>query len=202
MRDRHHDISSKRVQERVREKSYTWHFETSMQVDKRVKSELLSHLPGGQLPLEMPDPGDATPAANRPPRRRIAVNPDTRKKVLLTAATLIMVLICGDWLWRNAVSGPIDSRQRKLESYRKTFERKEEELDRALAAGEELTRWEAQSLPSDPEVARSLYQAWLLELVGYVDLANPNVDSGPPLSQKGVYRTLSFTVRGRGTLTN
>jgi hypothetical protein len=46
------------VQERVHEKSYTWHFETSMQVDKRQKSEYLGHLPEEQFVPQTPAGSD------------------------------------------------------------------------------------------------------------------------------------------------
>ena len=39
IRDQHHEISSKRVQQRLREKSHTWHFESSMSVARRNKAE-------------------------------------------------------------------------------------------------------------------------------------------------------------------
>jgi len=128
------------------------------------------------------------------------VNPEARKNLLLAVATVILALICGDWLWRNAVEGPIEDRQRKLAGMQKSVRDREDKLTQARKAGQLLARWEAQSLPSDSEVARSLYQAWLLELVNYVDLANPNVDSGSPLGRKGLYQAISFSVRGRGTL--
>jgi len=128
------------------------------------------------------------------------VNPNARKNVLLAIAGVILALYAADWLWRNAVEGPLKARRQKLAGLQKTIQRKDDELTRALEAGERLAVWEAQSLPSDSEVARSLYQAWLLELVNYVDLANPNVDSGSPLSRRGLYQTISFSVRGRGTL--
>jgi len=64
---------------------------------------------------------------------------------------------------------------------------------------QQLARYESQSLPGDWEVARSLYRAWLLELVDDVKLANPTVASGP--ARKERYHTLpSFSVRGHGTL--
>ncbi len=65
---------------------------------------------------------------------------------------------------------------------------------------QQLREWQTQSLPSDTEVARSLYQAWLLGLVGSAGLTSPNVDSSEPLTRKGLYSSLSFSVRGRGTL--
>jgi hypothetical protein len=49
-------------------------------------------------------------------------------------------------------------------------------------------------------LARSLYQAWLVELVEHVGLVNPNVDSSEPVNHKDLYHALSFTVRGQGTL--
>ncbi|MBN2292724.1 MAG: pilus assembly protein PilM, partial [Pirellulales bacterium] len=49
MRDKYHDIRSKRVQEQP-DKDYTWRFETAMTVAKRAKEEYDSHLP-------KPEPG-------------------------------------------------------------------------------------------------------------------------------------------------
>ncbi len=45
VRDKYHEIRSKRVQERQQDKDYTWRFETSMTVAKRVKDDYDSHLP-------------------------------------------------------------------------------------------------------------------------------------------------------------
>jgi hypothetical protein len=39
----HHEVRSKREQERVHEKIYTWHFETSMLVSRRDKPQYLGH---------------------------------------------------------------------------------------------------------------------------------------------------------------
>lgn len=41
IRDKHHQVRSKRVQERDKEKSYTWQFETSMAVARRDKDDYL-----------------------------------------------------------------------------------------------------------------------------------------------------------------
>ncbi len=47
IRDKYHEIRSKRVQERQQDKDYTWRFETSMTVAKRAKDEYDSHKPTG-----------------------------------------------------------------------------------------------------------------------------------------------------------
>jgi len=59
--------------------------------------------------------------------------------------------------------------------------------------------WEARSLPPNREVARSLYQAWLLELVAHVDFEDRSVNSFEPV-RRTHFDVLSFTVKGRGTL--
>jgi len=39
-----------------------------------------------------------------------------------------------------------------------------------------------------------------LGLVGKAKLVNPNVDSGEPVSRRGIYDSISFSVQGRGSL--
>ena len=128
------------------------------------------------------------------------MTPNLRKNILLGGLGFIVLLYAGDWLMKNVLEGPLQERNRKIERLDEDIKKKETALARARQAGKQLEIWEAQSLPSDSEVARSLYRAWLLELVVYVDLGNPFVDSGEPLVKKGMYRTISFSVRGRGTL--
>lgn len=123
-----------------------------------------------------------------------------RKRILVAIAGAIVLFYAGDWLLENMVLHPLATRRQKADHWQKKILKTERELARARRAGKELLTWEAQSLPSDTEVARSLYQAWLLELVNHVGFTNPNVDSGEPAGRKGLYHTLSFSVRGRGSL--
>lgn len=44
LRDKYHQISSRRVQEREQENSYSWHFESSLIVSPRDKKQYVSHL--------------------------------------------------------------------------------------------------------------------------------------------------------------
>ena len=48
IRDRYREVRSNRVQQRGREKTYTWLFESSMSVTKRDKSKYVSHLVGAR----------------------------------------------------------------------------------------------------------------------------------------------------------
>ena len=96
--------------------------------------------------------------------------------------------------------GPCKNGGPKPIRLRDDIAKRELDLAKFRKASRESKPGKAQSLPSDTEVARSLYQAWLVELVGSAGLSNPNVDSGEPVSRKGMYNSLSFSVRGRGTL--
>jgi hypothetical protein len=66
IRDKYHEIRSKRVQERQREKDYTWRFETSMTAARRDKSQYTSHLPPapeGKVPADAGTKPQATTQA-------------------------------------------------------------------------------------------------------------------------------------------
>jgi Tfp pilus assembly PilM family ATPase len=45
VRDKFHELRSPRVQERVKNKTYSWHFTTSIQADRRERAQYTSHLP-------------------------------------------------------------------------------------------------------------------------------------------------------------
>ena len=62
IRDKYHEVSSKRVQERVRNKTYSWHFETSIAVDRRDKEHYTSHVPAAEREKEKESP--APPATS------------------------------------------------------------------------------------------------------------------------------------------
>jgi len=123
-----------------------------------------------------------------------------RKHFLGLAFALLLAFYLGNWALDALYLKPLARAQRLTELLNERIELRERELAAARRAGMWLSACEAQSLPSDTEVARSLYQAWLLELVDHVGLAGPSVNSSPPSVQKGGFQALSFTVAGRGTL--
>lgn len=59
--------------------------------------------------------------------------------------------------------------------------------------------FEQRSLPSNPEIATSLYQAWLLNLVTRLGLGNPTVDSTSPIDDGDLAR-LQFSIKGKASL--
>ena len=123
-----------------------------------------------------------------------------RPYLLAGAFAALLLYFGGEWVLENVLQGPIEKARQRNASLEKQKRDKEEALRRAHRATELLVRWEKQSLPSDLESARWLYQAWLVELVEDVGLGNPSVNSGQPISRGGLFHTISFSVRGRGTL--
>lgn len=123
-----------------------------------------------------------------------------REKILAAGVGAVAVLFGGQWLYNTMYAAPLAERRAETDKLREDISKRELELARFRKASQELKRWRTQSLPSDTEVARSQYQAWLVQLVGLAGWVNPNVDSSEPLSRKGMYDSLSFSVRGRGTL--
>lgn len=106
----------------------------------------------------------------------------------------------GQWLIDRLIQAPLDAAARETQRLTDAIEQRETSLAKIRAAGKLLEQWETQSLPADPEVARSLYQAWLVELIDDVGLASPSVTSSEPTTRKGLYHAMTFSVRGRGTL--
>ncbi len=123
-----------------------------------------------------------------------------REKLLGAGVGLIAALYGGNWLYQSNYEAPFAERRAETDRLREDIGKRELDLAKFRKASQELKQWRAQSLPSDTEVARSLYQAWLVELVGAAEFLNPNVDSSEPSTRKGMYDSLSFSVRGRGTL--
>src|SRR4029077_18634024 len=100
---------------------------------------------------------------------------------------VIVIYIGGDFALRNYVDGPLEQRQSRMEQLQKKIKKKKKELAQAKEAARRLELWEKLSLPSDTEVARSVYRAWLLDLVGKSQFHTAHVDSGPAATRKGYY---------------
>lgn len=123
-----------------------------------------------------------------------------RQYILGGIFALLLLYFGGEWAWQKAVRQPIEDRQTKAERLQREIEKRKLELKRIRKAAQELALWQSQSLPSNSEIARSLYQAWLWELVGHVGLDNPNVEVREAAGRKGSYLVIAASIGGRGTL--
>ncbi len=124
-----------------------------------------------------------------------------RKQILYGVAAAMFLFYLGDqFLQKFLTEGPLQERRSRIAQLESDIEKREGMLLRAREIGKRLDVLEARSLPSDVEIARSLYQGWLVELVNFVELSAPNVDSGNPVGRRGVFYTIAYSLRGRGTL--
>lgn len=112
--------------------------------------------------------------------------------------------VVGAWalvgLHDRTFRAPARAQQEKMDSLQRKIVRNEQKIQRAERAADKLQAWNQRSLPADTELARSLYQNWLVEIVERAGFEKPNVDSGEAVSKAGVYRRLPFSIRGRGKL--
>jgi hypothetical protein len=127
------------------------------------------------------------------------IDVNRREMILAVGLGTIVVAYGGNWLVQSSYVEPLVERRAQIDQLREDIEKHEREMARFRKASQQLKRWQAQSLPSDTELARGLYQAWLVELVGSAGFISPNVDSSEPVTRQGAYTSLRFSVRGQGT---
>ena len=123
-----------------------------------------------------------------------------RQYILVAILGAMLLYFGGEKLWDTLVTKPLGDLNSKIERINREIDKQHDQLARGREQAEELSVWEGQSLPSNSDRARSLYQAWLFELVKHVGLSSPSVDAGEPSDRRGLYQSLAFSLRGRGTL--
>ncbi|MCR4412266.1 MAG: hypothetical protein NUV77_07555 [Thermoguttaceae bacterium] len=122
-----------------------------------------------------------------------------REKVLAIVVGVLLVVVAGRMVLRVVLS-PLATRQAEVQALEAKAAKKKEQVEAALVAQTKLAEYRRRALPSDPQIARTAYQNWLLELADKVKLKRRKVDSSDGRELKGIYTNLPFTVRGEGTL--
>ncbi len=133
-----------------------------------------------------------------------------RNRVLLAVLGLMAVLYFGDMGYQKLWVAPAETHTRLKNQLKKKLKTAKNQLSESLRVVDQLEDLELKSLPWDAEMARSRYQAWLLQLAKEAKLENTSVDSGEPVSVTksfrgvkqpvGLYKRFSFSLRGRGDL--
>ena len=122
-----------------------------------------------------------------------------RKITLVLAAGAMLLYFGGDWAVKKWVEGPKTAKLGQIANLQKAVKAAKQNLAAVKSDAQWMAHWESRSLPSNPEVARSLYVAWLAELVRYAELSSPSLNPGEPVNRRG-FRSISFSVRVRGNL--
>ena len=71
---------------------------------------------------------------------------------------------------------------------------------RGRRAQQKLRKWQRQSLPTDPDIAKSLYQDWLLQQLTEAGLKVKELNIRSPRGSSASYRQFSFVVNATGEL--
>ncbi|OHB71432.1 MAG: hypothetical protein A2V70_01755 [Planctomycetes bacterium RBG_13_63_9] len=124
-----------------------------------------------------------------------------REKILVGATVALLVILAGRFLFIGGGGvGSLDQLRSKCKDLDDEVQGKRKRAERGRKAAARLAQWQKQSLPWDHEVARSLYQTRLRELVDQVKLRGAKVESTEGEMRGGVYYKQRFTIRARGTL--
>lgn len=122
-----------------------------------------------------------------------------RERLLSMAVAGLLLALLVHWglgKYREAVG----SRQTRLVSLQNEQQLLNEELLAGAYADRQMGEYLVRSLPSDPEVARSRYQTWLLDVVRDSGLADAVVDPTTEMPAGDLYRRFGYRVTGRADL--
>jgi len=122
-----------------------------------------------------------------------------RERILAIVAGSLALVVVGvlAWTW---VDGMYERRRKEIRRLTVEIENKEIVLAEQRRATRRLADYERRSLPADRELARALYQDWLLGLVGHADPDDAKVNAISDHDQRGVFRRFTFSINGKGTI--
>ncbi len=133
-----------------------------------------------------------------------------RNRWLLGALGAMVLFYFGDMAYTKLYEEPTVKSAKLEEQLTKKIQASKLALAKSKRAAQQLEQLEQKSLPWDSEMARSRYQAWLLQLAKDAKLKGTSVDSNEPVSVTKTFRgskkpillskRFGFSLRGRGDL--
>ncbi len=122
-----------------------------------------------------------------------------RERALAAVIGALLLIISVFWI-TGKVRGTLRRTAATLRQVEDEIDRKQQFVDQARETVRTLGAYEDMSLPSDPELARSQYQAWLSEIVDRVGLVDPQVKVVAQSRLANDATQLTCSVSGRGDL--
>jgi hypothetical protein len=134
-----------------------------------------------------------------------------RTKWFLIAGLVVFGLYGGDSVYRSWIEEPTQQLNARLDSVTRNIADSKGDQLVAQKLGKRLDGYAARALPYDPQLARSLYQEWLLDLVERHQFASTAVDAAQPVAievrsrtKKGkrilVGHRIAYSLRGQASL--
>lgn len=122
-----------------------------------------------------------------------------REKKLATV-TGVLAAAAGAWFAFTALSGPLTTLRIDRDNLQSDVDQKERQVQAAWKAEKQMAEFRGRSLPSNAEIARSLYKNWLLALAREAGLKDTRVEPNEIRASREVYRVLPFSIHASGTL--
>ncbi len=122
-----------------------------------------------------------------------------REKLL----ALVVAAVAGLFALRTVYAQLQDSftsRENRIAALQKEIGEKQLKVERGKMATRRIAAWEEKSLPADKQLARSLYQKWLLSHVERLQLGDADVSTQALPERRDAYEKLAFSVTGEATL--
>ena len=121
------------------------------------------------------------------------MNEREKNLVKLVGAILVLYLI---WTGYGRYQSAVSQREAQVSQLSSKQAELTDQVMQGALADRQLGEYMARSLPSNPELARSQYQQWLLELVHDKGMDNVLVDFTSSRSMGEVYQKIEFRITG------
>jgi len=124
---------------------------------------------------------------------------NARERILAVSISLLLIVVGGYFLFDRLEQGLSNRRQQidKLEQQVVTLER------RVRSGKQADARWvgyREQSLPADHELARSLYQKWLLKEIDAIGMSGVTINGVPATSRGDAFHLHAFKITCKGNI--
>ncbi|MFG0262775.1 MAG: hypothetical protein ACF788_10335 [Novipirellula sp. JB048] len=134
-----------------------------------------------------------------------------RTKWLMIAGLSVMAMYFGDSFYRGWIEQPSQQLNAQYDALTTSLRETHDEQAVAQKIGKRLTDYAARALPYEPQLARSLYQEWLLALVDKHELRSASVDAAQPAvvelrsrtkrgKRQQIGHRIAYSIRGQASL--
>lgn len=123
----------------------------------------------------------------------------SRERILALSVGSAVGLLVAFWCW-STISGMYKFRATEIEKVEQSLAAERRLERQTLDASFRMKNYQERSLPRNASVARSLYQAWLIELFEKSGMGQPVVTTGKSKEEKKLYSSQLFTLNAKGTL--
>jgi hypothetical protein len=125
---------------------------------------------------------------------------NSRERILALIVGSLAVFFVGFFIcmW---IYGRFDQRAKQIAQLTNDIRKFEKQADQGLAAARKIAQYEQRSLPANPELAKTRYQAWLINELEAAELIEPDVKAQQTIgSSKDLFIRQSFSVEASGNL--